>query len=91
MKIYVLGIPNFFTPNGDGYNDYWNIQGVNPVNANSIIYIFDRYGKLLKQISATGNGWDGTYNNNLMPSDDYWYNIQLSDGRNVKGHFTLKR
>lgn len=91
LTVYVLGIPNFFTPNGDGYNDFWNIKGVNAGNQNSIIYIFDRYGKLLKQISPMSNGWDGTFNSNPVPSDDYWYHIQLQDGRDVKGHFTLKR
>jgi gliding motility-associated-like protein len=91
-EISVLGIPNYFTPNGDGYNDYWNIKGVNSrINAETIIYIFDRYGKLVKQISPLGQGWDGTFNGNQMPSSDYWYAVQLEDGRNIKGHFSLKR
>ncbi|MEP2747642.1 MAG: T9SS type B sorting domain-containing protein [Nonlabens ulvanivorans] len=55
------------------------------------IYIFDRYGKLIKQIDAQGIGWDGTYNGNPMPSSDYWYLVELSDGRSFKGHFALKR
>ena len=91
-EISVLGIPNYFTPNGDGYNDTWNIKGVKAsLNANTIIYIFDRYGKLMKQISPLGQGWDGTFNNKQMPSSDYWYHVQLEDGKLVKGHFTLKR
>ena len=91
-EISVLGIPNYFTPNGDGYNDYWNIKGINSrLNAETIIYIFDRYGKLVKQISPLGQGWDGTFNGNQMPSSDYWYAVQLEDGRVVKGHFSLKR
>ncbi|WP_445456100.1 T9SS type B sorting domain-containing protein [Flavobacterium sp. HNIBRBA15423] len=91
-EISVLGIPKFFTPNGDGFNDIWNIQGVNEqLNANTIIYIFDRYGKLVKQISPLGTGWDGTFNGKPLPSSDYWYAIHLEDGRNIKGHFTLKR
>ncbi|WP_430399835.1 T9SS type B sorting domain-containing protein [Flavobacterium sp.] len=91
-EVSVLGIPNYFTPNGDGYNDTWNIKGVNArLNAGTIIYIFDRYGKLLKQISPLGEGWDGTFNGHQLPSSDYWYTIQLEDGRIVKGHFTLKR
>ena len=90
--ISILGIPNFFTPNGDGYNDFWNIKGVNSyLNAQTIIYVFDRYGKLLKQINPLTVGWDGTYNGNEMDSSDYWYLINLEDGRIVKGHFTLKR
>jgi gliding motility-associated-like protein len=90
--VYVLGIPKFFTPNGDNFNDTWNIQGVNPaVNANSRILIFDRYGKLMNQISPQGIGWDGTYQGQPLPTDDYWYTIEFGDGRSAKGHFTLKR
>jgi gliding motility-associated-like protein len=88
----VLGIPHYFTPNGDGYNDYWNVKGVSAqFNYLSRILIFDRFGKLLKQIGTTGLGWDGTYNGHPMPADDYWYNIEFEDGRNAKGHFALKR
>ncbi len=90
--ISVLGVPKYFTPNGDGFNDTWNIKGANKdFYANSIIYIFDRYGKLIKQISPIGNGWDGTINENLAPADDYWYSIKIDDNRSSKGHFTLKR
>lgn len=90
--ISLLGIPNYFTPNGDGYNDYWNIKGVSTTyNAKTTIHIFDRYGKLLKQISPLSTGWDGTYNGKAISSSDYWYIINLEDGRTFKGHFSLKR
>lgn len=90
--IAVVGVPKYFTPNNDGYNDYWNVKGVNEnFNANSIIYIFDRYGKLLKQLSPSSKGWDGTFVGNPLPSDDYWYTVKLEDGREAKGHFSLKR
>lgn len=91
-EISVLGIPKYFTPNGDGFNDFWNIKGANEqFSSDAIIYIFDRYGNLLKQISPLSKGWDGTFNGNALPSSDYWYSIQLSNGRNLKGHFALKR
>lgn len=90
--IAVVGIPKFFTPNGDGYNDYWNIKGINQsFNTNSTIYIFDKYGKLIKQILASDKGWDGMLNGNQMPADDYWFTVKLQDGRESKGHFSLKR
>ena len=90
--ISVIGVPKYFTPNNDGFNDYWKVKGIDAnFNAKSVIYIFDRYGKLIKQILATGDGWDGTFNGNLLPSDDYWYAITLEDGRQAKGHFSLKR
>ena len=92
ITIPVLGIPQYFTPNGDGFHDFWNVKGVSQMsNKLTIIYIFDRYGKLIKQISPISPGWDGTYNGHQMPADDYWYNIQFEDGRSAKGHFALKR
>jgi gliding motility-associated-like protein len=92
QTIAVVGLPKFFTPNNDGYNDYWKVKGVNATfNSNSIIYIYDRYGKLLKQIIPSSEGWDGTYNGSALPADDYWYTIKLDDGREAKGHFSLKR
>ena len=90
--INVVGIPKFFTPNADGFNDTWNVLGMTSTNKfSTTIYIFDRYGKLLKQLSSNSKGWDGTYNGEIMPSDDYWYTIYFEDGRTEKGHFTLKR
>ena len=91
-EVAVLGIPNYFTPNGDGFNDTWNLKGANEtLNVKTIIQIFDRYGKLIKQISPIGEGWNGTFNGQQMPATDYWYSIQLEDGRIIKGHFALKR
>lgn len=91
-EVAILGIPNYFTPNQDGFNDYWNIKGVNTAfNSKTSIQIFDRYGKLLKQINPLGQGWDGTFNGQLLPATDYWYSIELQDGRIYKGHFALKR
>jgi gliding motility-associated-like protein len=92
LPISVIGYPRFFTPNNDGYNDVWQIQGINDmVQPDSDIYIFDRYGKLLKQLNPGSVGWDGTFNDNLMPSSDYWFKVLLQDGRTFSGHFSLKR
>jgi gliding motility-associated-like protein len=93
QKIAILGAPKFFTPNNDGFNDFWSIKGVNEsYHSKSIIYIFDRYGKLLKQwVPSLNQGWDGTYDGAPLPADDYWYTLKLEDGREVKGHFSLKR
>lgn len=92
QDVAVLSIPKFFTPNGDGVNEFWRIVGVNAITySKSKIYIFDRYGKLLADINATGPGWDGMYNGHRLPATDYWYVVQLQDGREVKGHFSLMR
>jgi gliding motility-associated-like protein len=55
-----------------------------------IIFIYDRYGKLITKINTNSDGWDGTFNGNPLPSDDYWYTAKLQDGRETKGHFSLK-
>jgi gliding motility-associated-like protein len=91
--ISVLGAPKFFTPNGDGFNDFWKIDGSTAsFFKNSIVYIFDKFGKLLFQIpNGQSRGWDGTYNGNPMPADDYWFTLEVDNSRNIKGHFSLKR
>ncbi|MBW2961374.1 T9SS type B sorting domain-containing protein [Mesonia aestuariivivens] len=88
----ILGIMKFFTPNQDGINDTWNLLGRNPENTQGIeIFIFDRFGKLLTSINPQGRGWNGSYNGKNMPSNDYWYLINLPNGKKYRGSFTLKR
>ena len=77
-------------------NDQWNIKGIETLT-NPVVYIFDRYGKLLKQLGAVG-GWDGTYNGRPMPSTDYWFRFEYGEieegllvAKTRKTHFTLKR
>jgi len=90
--VSVIGFPNVFTPNGDGTNDTWNVQGVTAMfQPSTRVQIFNRYGKLLKELSPLNGGWDGTYNGQFMPNDDYWFSVKLQDGRIFKSHFTLKR
>jgi len=91
-EISLIAFPKFFTPNGDGYNDTWNVKGISNVfQPNTMIRIFDRYGKLVKQLTPLGNGWNGTFNGESLPSDDYWFSVTLQDGRKYQSHFTLKR
>lgn len=92
----VVGYPKFFTPNGDGFHDTWNIRGIETLE-DPVVFVFDRYGKLLTQLNATG-GWDGTYNGQQMPSSDYWFRFEYGEQENGalvaktrKTHFTLKR
>lgn len=91
--IPVIDYPLYFTPNGDGKNETWNIEGI---GEDAKIFIFDRYGKLLKQISPEGNGWDGNYNGNALPTDDYWFRIEYTEPltgarKEFTANFTLKR
>jgi gliding motility-associated-like protein len=90
--VNILGVPKYFTPNGDGFNEDWNIIGFSTNNSiSAIVSIYDRFGRLLTSFNPKNQGWNGTINGSLLPSTDYWYVIQLSDGRNIKGHFCLKR
>ncbi|QSB25180.1 choice-of-anchor L domain-containing protein [Flavobacterium sp. CLA17] len=92
-EIIVIGYPKFFTPNGDAHNDTWNIIGFDGIQ-NDRIFIFDRYGKLLKQLNSKVLGWDGTYNGYQMPATDYWFKIIFTEDKiekEFKSHFTLKR
>ena len=90
--ISVLGFPKYFTPNGDTFNDRWQVKGVNTVfNQGTNIQIFNRYGKLLTQFTNDNAGWDGTFNGQPVPSDDYWFLVTLIDGRTFTGHFALRR
>ncbi|MBD0830902.1 T9SS type B sorting domain-containing protein [Aestuariibaculum sediminum] len=91
VKVSVIGFPKYFTPNGDGLHDTWKIEGANgQFQAKSDVMIYDRYGRVLKQLRPESVGWDGTFNGMLLPADDYWFSVVLEDGRIFKGHFTLK-
>ncbi|MCB0465363.1 MAG: T9SS type B sorting domain-containing protein [Aequorivita sp.] len=89
---YVIGFPNFFTPNNDGFHDYWQIIGQNRQNEQlDLVEIFDRFGKILYFLNLDSNGWDGTYNGRQMPSSDYWFKAIFKNGMIYRGHFALKR
>ena len=90
-EITVLSIPKFFTPNNDGFNDYWTVKGMLSYPT-AELRIFDRYGKLLKELRPTSTGWDGTFNGQPLPASDYWFVFKLDANTPEKrGHFTLKR
>ena len=97
LDVSVVEFPKFFTPNNDGINDTWIIKGANSVFfPNSEVNIFNRYGKVVAQIDIDSNrGWDGTFNGKLLPSDDYWFSIKLTDRNGVlrqrQGNMTLLR
>ncbi|MGH2666816.1 choice-of-anchor L domain-containing protein [Flavobacterium sp.] len=90
----IINYPKFFTPNGDGYHETWNIPNLKPLNPNAPIFIFDRHGKLIKQITPSSHGWDGTFNGKPLPSTDYWFTVDYFEkgaSKTFKAHFSLKR
>ncbi|MDX1470448.1 MAG: T9SS type B sorting domain-containing protein, partial [Flavobacteriaceae bacterium] len=92
QRVSVIGFPKFFTPNGDGSNDTWQVKGISPdFQSQTTVFIYDRYGKLLKELAPLSRGWDGKFNGLMLPTSDYWFRVRLEDGREFTGHFTLKR
>ena len=93
IVLQIINYPNYFTPNGDSFNDTWNITELRN-QPNSYISIFDRYGKLIKQIKPSGPGWDGNYNGNPLPATDYWftvYYVEQNKNEQFSSHFSLLR
>lgn len=92
QDISVIGFPKFFTPNNDGENDTWQVYGISNIfQSQTKILIYNRYGKLLKELSPLEEGWNGFFKGQLLPTDDYWFSVMLEDGRVFKDHFTLIR
>jgi gliding motility-associated-like protein len=95
IPVNMVSSPKFFSPNGDGFNDIWRISGLEN-QPTSKVTIFDRYGKLIKEffLSST-DGWDGTFNGQPLPGDDYWFIVNYQDENGVpreyKSHFSLVR
>lgn len=97
-NFFMMSIPNYFTPNNDGYNDFWKINGLTrEFYTEAEIIIFDRYGKVIHSMDMRMNeiGWSGMSNDRLLPAEDYWYRLVLTDLTNNvvvrRGHFSLKR
>ena len=93
IEIYIQpeGFPKYFTPNDDGFNDYWQYKPSSDDNFQlEVIYIFDRYGKLLKTLSPLSIGWNGRLNDKRLYTSDYWYKAVTTNGDNIFGHFALK-
>ncbi|SHE57677.1 gliding motility-associated C-terminal domain-containing protein [Psychroflexus salarius] len=91
-SVLLLNYPEFFTPNNDGFNDTWSITNL----PDAKVFIFDRYGKLLKKLDSSNNTWDGTFNGKAMPANDYWFilnykDLKTGEPKRFKANFTLKR
>ena len=92
-KALVVNYPKFFTPNDDGINDTWNITSLKE-QTKARIYIYDRYGKLLRELRPNGPGWDGRFGNIDLPSEDYWFTVNYEEdgvSKEFKSHFSMKR
>ncbi len=90
-------VPNVFTPNGDGINDYFYPRPFGRTGSEvNGIQIFDRWGQLaFKSDRLSGQGWDGRFNDREVPAGVYIYVIDLlaEDGQRerYRGNVTLIR
>lgn len=93
QNIAVDDFPKFFTPNGDGINDFWQFKADSAAKRKQVgpISIFDRYGVFILQIATDSNGWDGTINGRPLPASEYWFEVFIDGERDFNGHFSLKR
>jgi len=96
FDIYIISYPKFFTPNEDGVNDTWHIFGIGKnFYKNGVVKIYNRFGKVLKVLSINDVGWNGFYNGQKLPSNDYWFYAELTDPKgNIiirNGNFSLLR
>ncbi|MBC31113.1 MAG: hypothetical protein CMH48_09720 [Muricauda sp.] len=96
-EIVVVGFLKHFSPNGDNLNEKWQVMGLSSLNS-PVVSIYDRYGKLLKQLDSSSTGWDGQFNGNPLPATDYWFKLSYIDGQGnrtyakyIQNHFALRR
>ena len=77
-ELVIIDYPRFFTPNGDGINDTWQIIGGTEITIHSLV-VFNRFGKQIADVTTrTKSGWDGMYNGRPMPGTDYWFRLIYS-------------
>lgn len=95
--IVVVGYLAIFSPNGDVMNETWQVEGLSTLNS-PIVTIYDRYGKLIKQMNEFDAGWDGSFQGKPLPSTDYWFKLSYVDddgnrtyAKYLQSHFSLRR
>lgn len=96
-NIVVVGFSPFFSPNGDVLNETWQIDGLSILDS-PVVTIYDRYGKLLCEMTEFSAGWDGNFQGKPLPSTDYWFKLSYLDtygnrvfAKNLQSHFSLRR
>lgn len=89
--VTIINFPKYFTPNGDGYNDFWTVPNLDD---KATVRVFDRYGKFIIELNAKNQSWDGTFLGQPLKADDYWFTIHYTQNglyQEYKNHFSLKR
>ena len=74
-----LDLPTAFTPDGDNFNDVWNLKELSSYPDN-VVKIYNRWGNLIFESTGYQEAWDGTYNGEPLSSGSYFYIIDLNVG-----------
>lgn len=85
-----VSIPNAITPNGDGYNDHWNLSRLQNYAPDARVEVYDRYGKFIYALTKENNFiWDGYYLGRPLPSSSYVYIMKIGDEK-FTGYLLIK-
>ncbi|WP_296637937.1 T9SS type B sorting domain-containing protein [Polaribacter sp.] len=88
-EVFVRTYSSFFTPNNDGKNDFWRLKDFPDINYT--IFIYSRFGRLIKIVSSATGFWDGKENGKEIQSSDYWFKVITESGEVLHGNFSLLR
>ena len=91
IEVRDMVVPTIITPNYDGKNDYFVLQGLEELGRTELV-IFDRRGMQVYKNQNYNNDWDGVdYNNNPLPEDTYFYVIKAASGKSLSGYVVIRR
>ncbi len=83
-------IPKFFSPNNDGYGEYWVFRNVDAYQQCKLM-VYSRSGQIVFDASPYKNNWNGTYNGKPLGEGDYYYSIKCDSGRELTGAVRIIR
>ncbi|MBG0858979.1 MAG: gliding motility-associated C-terminal domain-containing protein, partial [Bacteroidales bacterium] len=91
IRVNDLVIPTLITPNGDPYNEYFELRGIETLGRTELI-VFDRRGAQVYKSTNYHNDWNGLdYNGNPLPDDTYFYVIKSQNGKSLSGFIVIRR
>ncbi len=85
IKIY-----NAFSPNDDGINDFFVIEGIEKFS-NNIVNVYNRWGTEVMKTKGYKNDWDGKWNNEILPDGTYFYIFDDGEGNKKVGYVQIQR
>jgi len=91
-----IDIPSAFTPNNDQANDTWQIEmlGENANYTSASVHVYNKSGLMVFHSERLEDAWDGKWNGDFLPSDTYFYIIEvnfINTRKNFKGVVSILR